>query len=147
MTKKHLVTLKDAEREHLCGILSRGKHNAQKYKRAKALLLADEGKTDAEIASQVGMHRRGIENLRIRFVEQSFEQALEGNPKGHRSALIQGEDEARLVALVCGPKPEGRNRWTLRLLADRYVTLNNEHVSEETIRQALKKTNLSLGGK
>jgi hypothetical protein len=147
MTKKYLVTLTEAEREELRGILQRGKHSAQKYKRAKALLLADEGKTDAEIALQAGMHRRGIENLRMRFVEQSYEQALEGNPKGHRSALIQGEDEARLAALVCGPKPEGHSRWTLQLLADRFVTLNNEHVSEETIRQALKKTNLSPGGK
>ncbi|GHT85914.1 hypothetical protein FACS1894137_10790 [Spirochaetia bacterium] len=140
MTKKYQITLTGEEREILRGILNKGKHNAQKRKRAQALLLADDNLTDAEIAERTDMHRRGIEGLRQRFVEEGFETTLEGKPKGHRQRIIQGADEARLVALTCSKKPEGCARWTLRLLSDTFVTLENEKVSYETIRQTLKKT-------
>jgi transposase len=141
MTKRYRVTLTEEERRILRGILNRGNHNAQNRKRAQELLLADENVTDAEIAGRVGMHRRGIEELRQRFVEEGFETTLEGKPRGHRQRIIQGEDEARQVALTCGEKPEGCARWTLRLLSDTFVTLENEKVSYETIRRTLKKTN------
>ena len=140
MTKRYRVTLTEEEREILHGILNRGNHNARKRKRAQALLLADENLTDAEIACRADMHRRGIENLRQRFVEEGFETTLEGKPGGHRQRIIQGEDEARLVALTCGEKPDGQARWTLRLLSYTFVTLENEKVSYETIRRILKKT-------
>jgi transposase len=146
--KKYRVTLTEAEREQLPAIISRSKHGAQKRKRAQALLLADQGYTDGVIAERVGMHRRGVEELRQRFVEEGFETALEGKPRGHRRRSIQGEDEARLIALVCGPVPEGCARWTLQLLEDTWVTLENtdtKTVSRETIRQTLKKTNLNPG--
>jgi transposase len=108
-------------------------------------LLCDEQFTDAEIAEWVGMHRRGVEELRQRFVEEGFEVTLEGKPAGHRPRAIQGEDEARLIALVCSPKPDGYDHWTLRLLSDRFVTLENKKVSREAIRKTLKKTNLNSG--
>jgi transposase len=118
MAKKYRVTLRAEERELLEDILNRGKHSARKRKRAQALLLADEQMTDEAIAERVGMHRRGIENLRQRFVEDGFEATLEGKPHGHRPRAIPGEDEARLVALVCSAVPEGHNHWSLRLIRD-----------------------------
>jgi transposase len=146
--KKYKVTLTGEEKELLNGIINKGKENAQKRKRAQALLLSDEGYTDEMIAERVGMTRRGLEQLRQRFVEEGFETTLEGKPKGHRPRSLQGKDEARLVALVCGPKPEGSTRWTLRLLAEKWTTLANtdtKSVCYETIRRTLKKTNLNLG--
>jgi transposase len=106
------------------------------------LLLADKGYTDEVIAERVSMHRRGIEGIRQRFVEEGFEATLEGKERGHRQRSIQGEDGARLIALVCGPIPEGYPHWTLRLIRDAWVTLENidtKEVSHETIRQTLKK--------
>jgi hypothetical protein len=120
----------------------------QKPEHTQALLLADESYTDEMIAERTGMSRRGLEQLRQRFVEEGFEITLEGKGKGHRPRSLGGKDEARLIALVCGPKPDGRTRWTLRLLADTWSTLANTEtktVSYETIRRTLKKTNLSLG--
>jgi transposase len=113
------------------------------------LLLADEGYTDDMIAERTALSRRGLEQMRQRFVEEGFETTLEGKPKGHRPKALNGEDEARLVALVCGPKPDGRTRWTLRLLAEKWTTLANtdmKSICYETVRRTLKKTNLSLGG-
>jgi transposase len=112
------------------------------------LLLADKGYTDEVIAERVGMHRRGIEGIRQRFVEEGFEATVEGKERGHRQRSIQGEDEARLIALVCGPVPEGYAHWTLRLIRDRWVTLENtdtKEVSPETIRKIVKKTNVNPG--
>ncbi|MDR2134759.1 MAG: helix-turn-helix domain-containing protein, partial [Treponema sp.] len=80
---------------------------------SQALLLANEGHTDDMIADRTGMHRRGIEELRKRFVEDGFDITLAGKPRGHRPRSLTGEDEARLIALVCGPAPEGCARWTL----------------------------------
>jgi transposase len=123
--KKYRVTLTEAEREQLTAIINRGTHSAQKRKRAQALVLAGQGYTDEAIAERAGMHRRGIEGIRERFVEGGFEATLEGKERGHRPHSIQGEDEARLIALVCGPVPEGYAHWTLRLIRDTWVTLEN----------------------
>jgi transposase len=146
--KKYKVTLTDDEKELLQDIITKGKHGAQKRKRAQALLLTDAGYTDEATAERTGMHCRGIEELRRRFVEEGFEKALEGKPRGHRPRALTGEDEARLIALVCGPVPGGYARWTLRLLANTRVTLeytDTPRVSRETIRQTLKKTRLNPG--
>jgi len=88
-------------------------------------------------AEQTGLSRRGLEQLRQRFVEEGFEVTLEGKPRGHRPKLLGGEDEARLTALVCSPKPDGHARWSLRLLAETWKTLaytDVKSVSHETIR-------------
>jgi transposase len=94
------------------------------------------------------MSLRGTAYMRQRFVEDGFEVSLEGKPRGHRPRVLSGKDEARLIALVCGPAPEGAARWTLRLLEDQWVTLENteaETVSREIIRRTLKKTSLNPG--
>jgi len=146
--KKYIVTLTKKEKALLREIIDKGKHNAQKRKRAQALLFANETYTDDMIAERTGLSRRGMEQLRQRFVKEGFEVTLEGKPKGHRPKALGGADEARLIALVCGQKPDGRTRWTLRLLAEAWTTLahtETKTVSYETIRRTLKKTNLNLG--
>jgi transposase len=148
MLQKYRVTLTEDEKGTLHDIINKGKDSAQKRKRAQALLLTNEGYTDEETADRAGMHRRGIEELRQRFVEEGFERTLEGKPRGHRPRVLSGEDEARLITLVCGPAPEGCPRWTLRLLEDTWVTLEHTDaptVSRETIRRTLKKLAFSPG--
>jgi transposase len=88
-------------------VTSLKKHSVQKRKRARALLLVNKGDTDEAIADRAGMHRRGIEGLWQRFVEDGFETTLEGKTRGHRPRVLSEEDEARLVALVCGSQLEG----------------------------------------
>lgn len=145
MIKKYLVTLTVEEVSELKGILNKGKHSAQKRKRAQALLLAHEGKKDQEIASIAGMHRRGVEQMRQRFVEEGYETTLNGKTHAHRPRFIDGEDEARLIALACEEKPDGVHHWSLRHLSEKFVTLEGRKVSYETIRRTLKKTKQNRG--
>ena len=148
MLKKYKVTLTKDEENILRGIINRGKHGAQKRRRAQVLLFANEGCTDEQIAERTGMRRRAIESLRRRFVEDGFEVVLKGKERGHRPRALTGEDEARLIALVCGSEPAGCARWTLRLLEGAWVTLeytDTKAVSRETIRKTLKKTKLNPG--
>ena len=146
--KKYIVTLTKEERTVLKEIINKGKHSGEKRKRAQALLLAEKDYTDDMIADRTGLSRRGLEQLRQRFVEEGFEVTLAGKPRGHKPRALNGADEARLIALVCGPKPDGRTRWTLRLLAEKWTTLahtETKTISRETVRRTLKKTKLSLG--
>jgi len=146
--KRYIVTLTKDEKKLLSEIINKGKHTSEKRKRAHALLLANENYTDDMIAERTGLSRRGLEQLRQRFVEEGFEVTLKGKPRGHRQKVLSGADEARLIALVCSPKPEGRARWSLRLLADTWTTLaytETKTVSYATIGRTLKKTKLSLG--
>ena len=147
--KKYIVTLTKEERKILNEIINKGKHSAGKRKRAQGLLLAEKNYTDDMIADRVGLSRRGLEELRQRFVEEGFEITLSGKPRGHRPKALNGADEARLIALVCSPKPDGRARWTLQLLADKWSTLahtETKTISRDTVRRTLKKTKLNLGG-
>ena len=146
--KKYIVTLTKEERKILNEIVNKGKHSAEKRKRASALLLAEKNYTDDMIAERAGLSRRGLEQLRQRFVEEGFEVTITGKPRGHKPRALNGADEARLIALVCSPKPDGRTRWTLRLLADKWSTLahtETKTISRETVRRTLKKTKLNLG--
>ena len=146
--KKYIVTLTKDEKAILNEIINKGKHSAEKRKRAQALLLAEGNYTDDMIADRTGLSRRGMEQLRQRFVEEGFEVTLAGKPRGHKPKKLNGADEARLIALVCGPKPDGTTRWTLRLLADTWSTLAHTEaktISRETVRRTLKKTKLNLG--
>jgi transposase len=141
--KKYIVTLTKDEKAILNEIINKGKHSAEKRKRAQALLLAEGNYTGDMIADRTGLSRRGLEQLRQRFVEEGFEVTLAGKPRGHRPKTLNGADEARLIALVCSPKPDGRTRWTLRLLADKWSTLahtETKTISRETVRRAIKKT-------
>ena len=148
--KRYKVTLEPDELGELEKLISRGKGAARRLAHARILLHADQGagrpgKIDAEIAEAVGVSVATIERVRQRFVEEGLEVALSPRPP-RRLYLrkLDGEAEARLIALACGPPPEGRARWTLRVLAERMVVLGYvETVSHETVRTTLQETNLN----
>ena len=147
--KKYIVRLTGEEREGLTRLVSKGKAAARKLARARVLLKADVGDggpgwTDERIAEALDVGRRRVENIRRRFVEKGLEAAVNRKKRCRppRERILDGEKEAKLVALCCGIPPEGRARWTLRLLADTLVELDIiESISHETVRQTLKKTN------
>lgn len=145
MRKKYVVRLTDGEREMLTGLLKRHRVAAQKVRRARILLKADaDGPnwTDAKIAEAFDCRTRSVESLRERLVTEGFEVALHGKPKSRvRSKVLDGEQEAKIIALRLGSPPKGFANWTLRLLAERAVALEIvESVSYETVRRTLKKT-------
>ena len=152
MKKKYIVTLTEEERRMLQEMLSRGKAAARKLMHARILLKADSsvggpGLDDSAIAQEVEAGRATVERVRKEFVEEGLEAALERRkPQREYRRTLDGDGEARLIALACGQAPEGRSRWTLRLLADRMVALEYvDEVSYQTVRRTLKKTNLNLG--
>jgi transposase len=119
----------------------------RKANRARILLQADDGLTDEEIADALGVSISTIERTRKRFVQEALG-CLNEHPRPGREFKLDDKAEARLIATACSQTPEDRKRWTLRLLADKAVELELcDSISHETIRQYLKKTNLSLGRK
>lgn len=146
MNKKYIVRLTDGEREELTALVSKGKAAARKLTRARVLLKADAGGpawTDEKIAEALDVGRRTVENVRKRLVKEGLEAALNRKKRCRppREKILDGEKEAKLIALACGEPPEGRKRWTLRLLSDKLVELDIvEAVSYETVRRTLKKT-------
>lgn len=153
MATKFRVTLTDEEREQLWHLVKQGKKAARKLTHARILLLADQSpagpaKTDQQIAEVLGCGVRTLERVRKRFVEESFESALNPRPQPPRpeSVKIKGEVEAQLIKLACSDPPEGRSRWTLQLLAGEMVALGIlDNISPESVRKALKKTTSSPG--
>ena len=145
--KKYRVTLTEAERAELRELLSRGKADVRKLKHAQVLLKADTaeggpGWPDARIAEAVGVGIATVERLRRGFVEEGLAAALRPYRVGARvyARRLDGEQEAHLIALACSTPPEGRGRWTLRLLASRMVELRHaDALSHETVRRTLKK--------
>ena len=144
MKKKYVVRLTDVERATLERIVKKLKGSSSKVRRAQVLLKADaDGPawTDAEIAEAYGCRRQTVENIRERLVTEGFEPTLNGLPRKSRSKLLDGEQEAKVVATRLGPPPAGFANWTLRLLAERIVELEiAPSISYETVRRTLKKT-------
>ena len=152
MKKKYIVTLTEAERQMLQAMLSRGKAAARKLTHARILLKADASPggpnwDDAAIAQGLEVGRATVERVRKELVEEGLDAALNRRrPRREYDRTLDGDGEAHLVALACSQAPEGRSRWTLRLLADRMVRLEYvDEVSKDTVSRVLKKTNLSLG--
>jgi transposase len=151
--KKYLVTLTPEEREQLTALLTAGKRSALTLTRARILLKADQAPggpawADDRIADALDCGLRTVERLRQRFVERGLEQALGRKPQDRpsRERKLDGRAEARLIALACSAPPQGRQEWTLQLLADKLVELRIvDTVSDETVRRALKKTKSSRG--
>jgi transposase len=145
--KKYVVRLNREEREQLRTLISKGKVAARKRKHAEVLIKADESESgpkwiDKRIAESFDVCVRTVETIRQRYVEEGLESALVARKprRPRRKPVFDGEKEARLIALSCSTPPEGRARWTLRLLADQVVELNIvDEVSHETVRQTLKK--------
>lgn len=151
MSVRYRVTLTREERDYLEDITKRGKHSAQKFAHARALLLCDtsEGitRTVKSIAESVGASSRTIEHLKQRYVENGIESALTRKPAWRPpvETRFDGAFEAKLIALACSGAPVGNCRWTVRLLADKAIELQiTESVSKTTVSNILKKTNLSL---
>ena len=147
MNKKYIVRLSEEERKELKRLIAKGKAAAYKIRHAHILLKADaDGPSwiDPRIAGAFCCHARTVEGIRRRFVEQGIEAALNRKKRAMppRAKLLDGAQEARLIALSCSKPPKGCGRWTLHLLADRMVELEIvESISHETVRRALKKTN------
>lgn len=143
---KYKVKVTDAERSELLSLLSKGEHNARIIKRANILLLSDQGKTAPEIVENLPVSKQTVYNIRKRFVQEGLDSALHDKPRPGAKPRIQPEQEAHVIALACTEPPDGRERWTLRLLTNKIVQLGIvEEVSRETVRRTLKKTSLSPG--
>ena len=153
MKKKNCVQLSAEERSQLKSITTAGAGHARALRRAQILLKADESPegprwSDATIAQAFDVHPMTVWGVRKRYVEGGLEAVVRGRYTGHNPAIVTGEVEAHLIALTCGAPPEGRESWTLQLLADKLVALEVvERISDETVRQALKKTNSSRGSR
>jgi len=148
--KKYIVRLSEEERQTLKMIIGKGKSAAYRIKHANILLKADaDGSNwpDERVVEAFECHRNTVENVRKRFVTQGFEAALERKKRltPPRKKIIDGEREARIIAISRTTPPPGRAKWSLRLLADKIVELGIvESASHMTVQRALKKTNSSL---
>ena len=154
MTKKYIVRLSIDERQQLETLIKTGKAAAYKRLHAQILLKSDVSEqgsswTDEKIKAAFDVGLRTVERVRQRLVEHGLDAAINrAKASRTKSRKLDGDKEAHLIALTCSEPPEGRSRWTLRLLADTMVELNYvDSLGHETVRQTLKKTKLSLGKK
>ena len=153
MKKVFVVRLTETERLELDALVRKGKASALAITRARILLKADQGQggeaqTDAQVAEALSVAAKTVFNVRRRWVEEGLEAALRRKKQDcpSRARRLDGKGEAKLVATCCGPAPQGRARWTLRMLADKLVELQVvDSISPETVRSTLKKMRLSLG--
>lgn len=150
MKKKYIVRLTVDERDQLAALVKKGKAEAYRIKHANILLAIDaDGPkwSDAKAAKAFCCHKNTVWNIRQRLVEGGINAALERKKQDwpSREKILDGEKEARLIALGCSEPPKGSARWTLHLLADKLVELKIvDSISYETVRQTLKKTSFAL---
>ena len=146
MAHKYLVDLTGAEQGYLLGLIHKGKPAACKVARTHVLLRAAEGATDEEIAQALHLGASTVHRTRQRFVDEGLMAALSERPRSGPPPPLTGKQTAFLVALACSTPPAGRHRWTLRLLADRFLELQQiETISPDTVRRVLKKTTSNPG--
>ena len=149
---RYTIKLTKIEVDELKSIINKGSHTSQTFRAAYILLNCDEGEysekvTNEQLAKVLKIGMRTIDRVKKRFIEEGMDATLERKPTSRQyERKIDGDVEAKLVALCCGEPPKGHARWSLRLLADKMVELNYvESVSYVKVREVLKKTNLSLG--
>jgi len=146
MANRYVVRLEAEEREQLRGLTRKGKAAARTVRRAQTLLLADDGRTDAEIAAALHSGLATVARTRQRCVEEGLAAGLAERPRPGAAPKLSPKQQAFTVALACTKPPEGRLRWTMQLLADRLVELGViPDISDEAIRRLLKKTISSPG--
>jgi hypothetical protein len=152
MAKQHVVRLSRSQRSECGAVLRRGRSSALTQRRARILLAADVGqdgprRTDVEIAAAVQVQPRTVARVRAAFCQQGFAVALRGRPRPRPvPPKLDAVAEARLVALACTSPPDGKARWSVRLLADQAVLVEGlPPISRELVRRTLKKTNSSPG--
>jgi transposase len=138
---KYEVCLNEDQRTFLKNLTRKGKESVRKINRVRVLLLSDEGKKDKEIQEIVGVSDTMVEMTRKKFVLEGLERAINEKPRPGQPKKIDGRKEAELIALACSQPPEGRAKWTLRLLANK-IMLDISHVA---VGNALKKMKLNRG--
>jgi transposase len=145
--EKYIVRLMKDEQVNLLSLINKGKASARKLTHARILLAADESdsdrRTDEVIAELLRVSNKTVHRVRKNFVAHGIDGALERKPhSAKKPRKIQGIEEAHLIALCCSSAPEGRCRWTLKLLADKLVSMEIvDSVSAQTVGRVLKKTN------
>ena len=150
MNKKYIVRLTAEERKELKDLVNKGKTQAYRIKHANILLAVDaDGPNwpDHQAAKAYKCHQNTVVNVRQRFVEQGFEDALERKKQqsAPRKRIIDGESEARLISIACSTPPKGCAKWTMQMLADELIVLKVvDSISGQTVWRTLKKTNLNL---
>jgi hypothetical protein len=146
MQKKYIVRLSDEERDTLKEVVKKLKGTSQKVRRAQILLKADANGpswSDDRIADAFSCRTRTVEKVRQRLVERGFNETLNGKKRATppTEKLLDGKQEAKIIATRLGPPPIGYANWTLRLLARKVVELEIvDSISHETVRRTLKKT-------
>ncbi len=125
-------------------MLRQGVESARTLTRCRVLLLADQGKTDKEIMEALGIVRNTVKHVRKRYIQEGIPSAIHERPRTGAPLKFSGRERAKITALACSRPPEGRNVWTLRLLADKVVELGLvDTMSHQTVKRILKKTNSS----
>lgn len=144
--KQHTVSLTQEENAYLFSYITTGVHSARSIKRAQILLLASRRRSDPQIAEQLGVCRATVYNIRRRYCTEGLQAALNEKPRPGAPKKLDGRGEARFTAIACSDPPMGRQRWTLRLLADKVIALELvDGISPATVRSLLKKTSLNPG--
>lgn len=145
MKKRIRIQLKDKDRNQLKTIISKGREKARKITRCRILLLSDKKEPNSKIAKILDVALPTIRRIQQRYVEDNLDAAIEERSRPGKPPKFSGKQQAKITALACSTPPEGRSRWTLRLLADKVVELELvDDISHKTIGEILKKTNLNL---
>lgn len=147
--QKYTVTLSQKDRAHLEKITSQGKTSARVFKRAQILIKADQSTgcylKDEEIAEMLTVSKGTVQNIRESYCKKGL-QSLYDKPRPGRPCIIDGDIEAKIVTIACSQPPKGRERWTIRMIAERLISLEYlEDISHQGVYKRLKKMNLNLG--
>ena len=146
MKRVHAVNLTEEDKDKLNQFLRKGKSSARSQTRARILLLADEGLEDDEIVETLKVSKSTVWRIRKRYWECGLDFALNEKPRNGAPPKIDGRIEARLTLLACSEPPEGRSKWTLRLLTDKLVELEAvDSISHMSVHRLLKKTRSNRG--
>jgi len=144
--KVRKVILSDEEKTELTSIVKKGTHKSRKITRARALLLLNDGKNRSDIQAQLGIDVNHYYRIKKRYFDGGLPAALEELPRSGQPPIVTPRLEAQITSIACSHAPEGSVRWTLSLLNEKVVELKYiDQISNESIRQVLKKVNLSLG--
>jgi putative transposase len=147
--RRRKVHLTKPQRAELETFVAHGKKSAREINRARVLLLAEEEKSDRDIARLLGLSRGTVYNVRRKYqakARRPLEEVLHDAPRSGRPIKLDSRVEAKATMIACSDPPEGRGRWTLHLIADKLVTLGaTDSISHESVRTLLKKTDLSRG--
>lgn len=140
------VSLTESEKAELSSIIKKGTHKSRKITRARALLLMNSGKSRTEVQSELGIDSNHYYRIKKRYFAAGLSNALEERPRSGQPPIVTERLEAQITSMACSDSPAGSARWTLSLLNEKIVELKYvETISNESIRQILKKAGLSLG--